>query len=177
MLIYINRISCHLDKKSRIIVIQSLVLSHINYCLTIWGTTTSSLIDKIQKLQNFAARVAVGGIKKYDHVSPAYRELKWLKIRQKHTNDICCTMFKIINNVYPDWLYSFPTVHDSTASVTRQQNNLIVPRSKTDTGARAFAVTGPKLWNSLPFNITSTTSHGSFKSKLRNFILSDLNSP
>ncbi|RUM30450.1 MAG: hypothetical protein DSY42_04590 [Aquifex sp.] len=175
MLIYINRISSYLDKKSRIIVVQSLVLSHINYCLSIWGTTTSSLINKVQKLQNFAARVAVGGIKKFDHVSPAYKELKWLKIKQKHTYDICCAMFKVINNVYPDWLYSFLTVHDSTASVTRQQNNLVVPYSKTETGARAFTVTGPKTWNSLPFNITSTTSHASFKSKLRNFILNDLN--
>ncbi len=81
MLIYINRISSYLDKTTRIIVIQSLVLSHIKYCLSIWGTTNSTLINKIQKLQNFAARVAVGGLKKYDHVSPAFRELKWMKIR------------------------------------------------------------------------------------------------
>ncbi len=75
MLIYINRISSYLDKKSRIVVVQSLVLSHINYCLSIWGTTTSSLINKVQKLQNFAARVAVGGIKKFDHVSLPIRSL------------------------------------------------------------------------------------------------------
>ncbi len=143
MLIYINRINSYLDKKSRITVLQSLVLSHINYCLKIWGTTTS-LIKKAQKLQNFAARVAVGGIKKkYDHVFPAYKELNWLKIKKKYAYDICVAMFKIINNVYPDCLYSFPTVHISV-SATRQQNNLVVPRSRTDTGARAFTVIGLK---------------------------------
>ncbi len=105
MLVFINMISSYLDKKSRIIVVQSLVLSNINYCLSIWGTTTSSLVDKVQKLQTFAARVAVGGIKKYDHVSPAYKELKWLKIKQKQTYDICSALFKIINKTYPDWLY------------------------------------------------------------------------
>ncbi len=82
MLIYINRISSYLDKKSRITVVESLVLSHISYCLIIWGTTNSSLISNVQKLQNFAAKAAVGGIKKSDHVSPAYKELKWLKIQQ-----------------------------------------------------------------------------------------------
>ncbi len=102
MLIDVNRISSYLDRKSRIIVVQSHVLSHINYCLIIWGTTNSSLISKVQDLQNFAARVVVGGIKKFEHVSPVYTELKWLKIQQKHTYDICCTTFKIINNVYPD---------------------------------------------------------------------------
>ncbi len=135
------------------------------------GVPPPPCIDKVQKLQNFAARVAVGGIKKFNHVSCAYKELKWLKIKQKHTYDICCAMFKIINNTYPDWLYMFLTVHDSTASVTKQQKNFVFPHSKTDTGARAFAVTGPKTWNSLPFNVTSTTSHASFKSKPRNFIL------
>ncbi len=171
----LNRISSYLDKKSRIIVVESLVLSHISYCLIIWGTTNSFLISKVQKLQNFATRVAVGGIKKFNHVSPAYKELEWLKIQLKHSYDICCTMFEIINNVYPDWLYSFLTVHYSTASVTRQQNNLVVSRSKTDTGARAFVVTGSKMWNSLPISITSTTFHDCFKSKLRYFILNDLN--
>ncbi len=76
VLIYINRISSCLDKTKRIIAIQSLVISHIKYCLSIWGMTNSALINKIQKLQNFAAGVAVGGLKKYDHVSSAFRELK-----------------------------------------------------------------------------------------------------
>ncbi len=53
MLIYSNRISSYLDKKFIIIVIESLVRSHINYCLVNWGTTPFSLIGKVQKLQNF----------------------------------------------------------------------------------------------------------------------------
>ncbi len=84
-------------------------------------------------------------------------------------------MFKIINNVYPDCLYSLLTVLDNTVSVTGQQDKLVVPHSKTDTGAKAFADTGPKAWNSLPLNITSTITHASFKSIVRNYILSDLN--
>ncbi len=76
MLIYINRISFYLDKESIIIVVQSLVLSHFNYCLSIWGTTTHSLTDKVQKLQHFSAKVAASGIKNFDHVSLAYKELK-----------------------------------------------------------------------------------------------------
>ncbi len=74
MLIYINCISSYLDKTTRIVVIQSLVLSHIKYCLNISGTTNSVHINKVQKLQNIAARVAVGGLKKYDHVSPAFKD-------------------------------------------------------------------------------------------------------
>ncbi len=48
------------------------------------GTKNDALIFSVQKLQNFATRVAVSGIKKYDHISPAYRELEWFKIKHKH---------------------------------------------------------------------------------------------
>ena len=75
---YISRISDRLDKQTRIIVVETLVLSLIEYCIRIWGTTSDTITSSAQKLQNFAARVAVGGIKKYDHVSPSFKELKWL---------------------------------------------------------------------------------------------------
>ncbi len=35
------------------------------------GTTNATLFSTVQKLQNFAAKVAVGGARKYDHVSPS----------------------------------------------------------------------------------------------------------
>ena len=84
ILMYISRIGDNLDKNSRIMVIQAIVLSLINYCIRIWGTTNDTLMSSVQKLQNFAVRIAIGGVKKYDHVSPFYKELQWLQIKQKH---------------------------------------------------------------------------------------------
>ncbi len=146
-----------LTRNRELFIVQSLVLSHLNYCLSNWATT-ASLIGKALKLKKFAARIAVGGIKKFDNVSPAFK--KWLKIIQKHTYDM--VMFEIINTVYLDWLYSFPSIQESIASFTRQQKNFVAPLLKTDTGAREFAASRPKTWNSFPFSITSTPSHGSF---------------
>ncbi len=65
-LIYVNRISEMLDKTARKICIESLVLNIINYCIKIWGTTSEKQKSKVQKLQSFAARVAVGGLRKFD---------------------------------------------------------------------------------------------------------------
>ena len=73
---FINRIKGNLDKTTRITVIQSLVLSIINYGIKIWGSTKTAHIQKIQKTQNFAAKVALGG-SKFDHVTPYFKELKW----------------------------------------------------------------------------------------------------
>ncbi len=83
-LMHIYRISLNFEKRTRTIVVQSLVVSLVNYCIRIWCTTNAILLNNIQKLQNFAAKVAVGGARKYDHVSPIIKELRWLKIKEKH---------------------------------------------------------------------------------------------
>ncbi len=172
-LMFINRISQNFNKSTRILVVQSLVLSLINYCIVIWGTTNETLLHNVQKLQNFAAKVAVGCTRKYDHVTPFIKELKWLKIKEKHTLDKCTTVYKAVNNCYPDWYLKFPTVREHTTSNTRQLNNLYVGRARTDSGARAITILGPKLWNTLPTNVINSESLYAFKSRLSKILLNN----
>ena len=94
----------------------------------IWGTTYNTHKIKIQRLQNFAARVAIGGIRKYDHVSPAFDELKWLKVNQKHKFIVLFYIYKALNNFYPEWFNDLKKVKDVTRGNTRQENNLYVAR-------------------------------------------------
>ncbi len=70
-LMHIYRISLNFGKRTRKIFVQPLVLSLVNYCIRIWGTTNATLLNNVQKLQNVAAKVAVGGARKYDHVFPS----------------------------------------------------------------------------------------------------------
>ncbi len=129
---------------------QSLVLSIINYCIRIWGTTNQTILNAAQKLQNFAAKVAISGAKKYDHVTPIMKELKWIKVKEQHQLVTCTAVFKTLNDFDPIWFKQFPSVRDVTNCVTRQRNLLYVPQTKTDAGARKFSVLGPKMWNGLP---------------------------
>ena len=62
-LMFINRVSDSFDQPTRVIIVQSLVLSLINYCIGIWGSTNMTLLQNVKKLQNFAAKVAIGGLK------------------------------------------------------------------------------------------------------------------
>ncbi len=127
VLMYINRIGNCFDKSTRILVTQSVVLSSIYYCIQVWGSTNVTLLCKAQKLQNLAAKVAVGGAKKYDHVSPFFKELKWLRVKEKYTFDIWTTVNKILRRFYPEGFFSFRSVNDVTNSITRQRDSLYVP--------------------------------------------------
>ncbi len=122
-------------------------------------------------MQNFAIKTADGQVKKVDHVTPLFKEMKWLRVKDLITFNIVTTIFKHTTNTYPDQLLPLPTVGAVTLSTTRQRHNLYVPRTHTDMGARATSVIGPKLWNNLPNNIKNSTILPTLKKKLRENLL------
>ncbi len=85
-----------------------------------WGTTNTTLINAVQKLQNFAIKVADGRAKKFDHVTPLFNELKWLSIRKTITFNTAMTTYKYLNEFYPQHIINLTTVTDMTGSRTRQ---------------------------------------------------------
>ncbi len=171
ILMFLNRISEDFDKPTRKTVVESLVLSVINYCISIWGSGNKTNLHNVQKLQNFAAKIAIGGARKYDHATPLRKELQWLNIPDKYIFEKCTTVYKVIKGFYPEWFLKFPTVSESTTNMTRQENKLYIQRTRTDTGARASTVCGPKFWNNLPQSVISSGSLQSFKSSLTNLLL------
>ena len=170
-LIYLNRLKDSFEPETRVIVVQSLVLSLINYCFTVWGSTSSIHIKRVQKLQNFAARVALGNVRKYEHISPFLLQMGWLKMKEKFSYNVCVFMFKILRNIFPGWLYHFNTVDSRTRINTRQANDLVVRRENTDIGAREMSTCGPLLWNKLPSDIKHATSITVFRNKLKKYLV------
>ncbi len=84
IIMFINRMKDNFNKLTNIIVVQSLVMSIINHGISIWGATNITQVERVQKIQNFAAKVALGGAAQRDHVTPLLRELKWLKINNQY---------------------------------------------------------------------------------------------
>ena len=171
ILMYLNRIRDCIPLSIRPNIVETLALSILNYGLKIWGSTNKTHIQKVQKLQNFAARIALGNIRKYEHITPHLNNLHWLKIRNKSIYDICMYIYKCLRNEIPPWILSLPRVGDHTTRVTRQQNNLLIPPTRTLTGEREMGVRGPKLWNSLPEVVKNSVSIHSFKRNLKTHLL------
>ena len=62
-------------------IIDSLVMSHVRYCLQVYGSANQSVLTEIQKILNFSARV-ISGRRKYDHISDVLQQLNWLNVPQ-----------------------------------------------------------------------------------------------
>ena len=172
ILMYLNRIKNKLTPEMRSSVVQSLALSHIYYCIKIWGTAGITQIQRMQKLQNFAAKIVNANARKFDHATPIINNLQWLKVKQKFCFEVCTFVYKILEGNLPRWLLALATVGDVGMVRTRQQHNLMIPRSNTITGERNLAVKGPKLWNDIPQVIKSSSSCYTFKKKIKAHLLS-----
>ena len=175
ILFFLNRIKDKFDFDTRKTVIQSLALSIINYCLPVYGTTNSTLLQRVQKLQNFAAKICVGGARRSDHATPFILQLEWLKIEKKIIFEAAINVYKIKNKLFPDWFMQFPTNNDISHNryTTRQQHNLYVSHTNTDHGGRSLSVLGPKIWNTLPDNVTNSLTLQVFRKRLKEFLMNN----
>ena len=71
-------------------------------------------------------------------------------------------------NIFQDLLHKHQPVRDGLRSSNDPGIALTVQRTKCKTFAdRSFSVAGPRLWNSLPHNITSINNLDSFKTNLK----------
>ena len=159
------RYSHHIIRQGTLIIITySFITSKLDSCNSILFGLPAVEIDKLQRVQNAAARLVVGG-KKYDHVTPILKQLHWLSIRARIDFKILLITYKALNNQTPDYITELLDIYRPKRTLrSTSQNLLAVPQSNTKTyGERTFQVSAPKLWNSLPDYIRLSSSLGIFK--------------
>ncbi len=146
------------------IAIHALITSHLDYCNSLYLGISKSSITCLQLVQNAAAKF-LKGQRKFDHVTPILKSLHWLPVHLR----ILLYVFKSINNLAPSDLSDQLYPYNPTQNL-RSGDQRLVPRSRLKhRGDRAFAVAGPRLWNSLPAYIRSAQSLTVFKSSLKTY--------
>ena len=156
-------------------IISSLVFSKLYYCSNVWsGTTKKNIeknIEKLQKVQNFAARI-ITGTQKYEHITPILKQLNWLPVSDMVKYFVGVLTFKCLNGLAPDYLNSYfqerLSLHDRN---TRNKQKLNIPAYRSAAGQRTFEYQAVSLWNSLPCNITVHDNCKDFKSNFYNYLL------
>ena len=75
------------------LLVESLVFSHLSYCLPVWGPSlTPQLSQRLERIQNRAVRLCKH-LSKFDHVSEHYCQLKWLPLRKLIQLHSVCLMY------------------------------------------------------------------------------------
>ena len=120
----INRVR-HLFSKGMLSkIFNSLVFSKLFYCFTVWSGTSKENIQKLQLMQNFAARILTN-TRKFDEISPVLNDLGWLSIDKLLCLRDFIVFYKCIHKLTPTYISSLPvsrsTIHTHN---TRNRDNI-----------------------------------------------------
>ena len=134
--------------------IQLLVISKLDYCNILLTGLPVHQLDRLQKLQNWAARLVMCA-RKCSHITPHLMEPHWLPVCQRVKYKVLLYVFKVLHKQTASCIADLIQVH-SPCRILRSGHGgpmLLVPRSKRATAGRTFSRLAPCLWNSLPMDI------------------------
>ena len=128
-------------------ILDALVMSHVRYCSQVFGCATKTALKRLQKVQNFAARV-ISGRRKFDHISDVLESLEWLPVSSLLDLNDMCLLHRVLSTGEPEVLrHDLLCNSDVSERKTRQSNHLYVPRARTSLGQRTFKQRACKLYN------------------------------
>ena len=167
----IRRIRKHLTREACEQLVHAFVSSRLDYANAVLYGAPQYLIQKMQRVQNNAARLIVGG-RKYDHVTPTLKSLHWLPVRYRVMFKILLITFKALNGKAPKYICDLIEPYEPKRPLRSSAKCLLhVPKCKTRTyGDNCFSVCAPRLWNNLPCELQECTSISLFKKKLKSHL-------
>jgi hypothetical protein len=163
----ISAIRNSLDRASAEKLLHAFVTSKLDFCNALLAFLPLTLIAKLQRLQNAAARL-VTKTPKFEHVTPVLRELHWLPVRQRIEYKIACITWRCLNGSAMQYLRTLLSEYNPPRDLrSAASQQLIVPNTRTQLGKRAFCYAAPQVWNSLPDDIKTTETYCCFKKRLK----------
>ena len=105
----IKRIRSFVPPSTLHYIYNALIQSHFDYCNLVWGNCGKTLFDRLQKLQNCAARVLTNS--SYDaDANPLIRQLDWRDLSTQLQIQKALMVYKSLNGLVPEYL-SFNSVN------------------------------------------------------------------
>jgi hypothetical protein len=152
-------------------LVHGLVISRIDYCNALLAGLPKTLTDRLQRIQNTAARI-ITRTPRHHHITPALVHLHWLPVSARIDFKVLVYVFKVLSGTAPAYLTELVEQRVPTRALrSNNTTQLVPPRSRTKMyGERSFRSAGARLWNALPQNIRSITTLSSFKRTLKTYM-------
>ena len=160
-----------LNRSSRLLTCNSLVLSNITYGLSVFGPfLTKDELYRLQKLQNCCLRF-IFSLRKYDHISRDAKQLEILPIKEKIEYHSCMLFYKVLKSKCPTYLHELVTFRNDVHHLNlRHKHTIVIPAHSTAIFQNSFSYRIAKLMNSFKSN-TREVSFLTFKRRLKTLLL------
>jgi len=98
------------------------------------------------------------------------KQLHWLPIEWHIRLKLATLTFKALHTGHTPYLADLLQYHKTTKSTRSSASHLLsVPRHNLSFGSRAFLISAPKIWNSLPPHILQSQTLDSFRRHLKTY--------
>ena len=111
------RLRKYLSKDNLKIMVNAFIVSHLDYCNSLYYGLPKREIDKLQSVQYCAARL-VSGIRS-DHITPVMKDFHWLNMG-------ACTDFKILLSAIKKKTIQLLTIVFITCQILTGSFNLLI---------------------------------------------------
>ena len=171
----LQMIGSRLSHELKVQLVHSCILSQIDYCNAVYTSLTEQNLQKLQKIQNDAVRFIFGikGVARRTPISPYLKKLHFLPVRYRIKFKVALLVFKCVNNLAPIYLSSLLKLRNPKRRSVRLDDDYFLlnipamPHFKRTEGA--FSISGPKIWNDLPYAIRCLSDLILFKKALKTF--------
>ncbi len=156
---------------------NALFLSFLQYGITVWGSTCTTYIDPIFKLQKKVVR-AISFEPYNSHSSPIFKDLKILKLSDIFHLKLLTFVYESIHKMSPSCFHNLFClslyVHQYSTRQASRGNIYLTQKNTVRYGLNSLGYLGAKLWNELPDDIRTAKSKALFKSKLKTHLINNL---
>ena len=130
-------------------LVHAIVTSRLDYCNSLFTGLSQSNLEKLQKLQNRAAKL-ICGFGSSESVPAAIQSLHWLRVEERIAFKTLLLVHKVLRN-----RCSSNLVLDYRCFNGRPDDSLLlqVSECRTKYSRRTFQFLGSKLWNALSLHM------------------------
>jgi hypothetical protein len=148
-------------------VVHAFISSKIDYCNALIYGVKQSTFDKLQRVQNEAARLISNS--RLSVSDQTYLDLHWLKIEQR-------VVFKLLLLVHKYFIGNAASYFSELLLIKDSLKRLLyISFMNTAPGRRAFSYVSPRIWNRLPEDVRLQNDTSKFKTMIKTALFRNTN--
>ena len=159
----LQKIRYVMNRGTRKNIVQGFFNSVLCYCIPLFGGCNKAELNQLQVQQNRAAQCVLG-LPPRTSRSILFEKLGWMTVQQLVAYHTIITIFRIRKKGEPEHLASY-LCRDNI------YGNIIVKTSDKDYYRNSFIYRGSTLWNKVPKFLREETKIGTFKKKLKSWVM------
>ena len=155
-------------------LVTSYILSQLDCCNCLLMGTPNSVIQPLQKIKNFAARLVLLA-PHHHHSTLLLEKLHWFPISERIKYNVVCMCFSAINGSGLAYISELLHVYTLSRTLSSSSDTCMLEiqqYTRKTHGFHTFSCFGLHIWNSLPQDLRHCSTLSSFKAKLKTCLFS-----